>query len=222
MRYKVVGDDVQYVVVELSEGEKIYGEAGAMNHMTPNIKMEAKLKGGIFGALKRAFTGESLFLTEFTCESGTGVVAFSPAVPGHIIPIELKEGEEIIAQGGAYLASTENIEINPEFKLKFSLFGGESLILQKITGEGTVFLSAYGSIIEYDLNEGEEILISSGLFVASRGCKVDVTTVKGLKSIFFSGEGLFLTRVIGPGKVWIQSMSIDGLASMIARFITVR
>jgi uncharacterized protein (TIGR00266 family) len=222
MRYKIVGDDVQYLVVELSEGEKVYGEAGAMNHMTANIKMEPKVKGGLFGAINRFLTGESIFLTEFKCESGTGLVAFSPALPGHIIPIEVNEGEEILAQSGAYLASTENIEIKPEFKFKLGLFGGEGLILQKITGNGTVWLSAFGSIIEYDLQEGEEIYVSTGLFVASKGCNVDVEFVKGFKSIFFSGEGLFLTKVTGPGKVYIQSMSISGLAGALMRYIPTR
>ena len=190
--------------------------------MSPNMKMETTTNGGIGKMFSRAFSGESMFVNRYTAEGGNGLIAFASSFPGDIRAFELRPGEEIIAQKTAFLASTENVEMSIFFQKKIAggLFGGEGFIMQRLAGNGTVFLEFDGYIKEYELAEGQQIVIDTGYLAAmTGGCSIDIQTVPGVKNMLFGGEGLFNTVITGPGKVWLQSMPVAQLAGAIRPFI---
>jgi len=221
MRYEVKGNSLPVVICHLDSGEAMVSEGGAMGWMTSNIKMDTNMKGGLMGGLGRAFSGESVFLNTFTNQGGQGHVAFPSSFPGKIVDLQLSPGESIIAQKGAFLAGTSDIKLEVAFKKKLGagFFGGEGFILQKITGPGQTFLEFDGHVEAYDLAAGETLLVDTGnvaMFEAS--VSYDIEMVKGIKNIFLGGEGLFLTKLTGPGKAYLQSMPIQNLAGQLSRY----
>ena len=223
MDYRIVGDNLQIVVIELESGEKVFAEAGALNHMSENIKMETKMRGGLLKGIKRKFTGESLFLTEFTAY-GKGFVAFNGNVPGKIKPLEI-DGNEWIVQKDAFLVAEDGVDLDVTFIRRFSagLFGGEGFILEKLSGRGIAFVHAAGDFIEYELGAGETIKVDTGSVVGFESSVMySVTTVGGIKSMLFGGEGIFLTTLTGPGKVILQSLSLRNLAAALSPFFPTR
>ena len=222
MKYKITGDNLQLVTVELSSGEKVYGEAGTMVYMSPNMNMEAKMKGGLLKAIGRKFAGETMFLTEFTPAGGEGIVAFGGNAPGTIKAIELASDKEFIVQKDAFLCAEDTVELSVEFqrRLGAAFFGGEGFILERLAGEGTAFIHACGDFVEFDLESGQTMKVDTGSVVGWDGTvRYDIETVKGIKTMFFGGEGLFLTSLTGPGKIIIQSMTLHNLASALAPFL---
>ncbi len=224
MNYKIKGDSLPVVICELTQGETILSEAGAMGWMSDNIKMDTNMKGGFFKGIARAFAGESVFLNTFTCLNQPGTIAFPSSFPGQIVAKQLAPGEYIICQKGAFLAGESSVTVEAYFKKKLGagFFGGEGFILQKITGPGMVFLEIDGHVEEYNLAPGQVMKVDTGhvaLFESS--VHFDVETVKGIKNIFFGGEGLFLTTLTGPGKVYLQTMPIQNLAGQISRYFNV-
>ncbi len=227
--YEIFGNDMQVVEVELDMGETIIAEAGAMNWMEDNIVYEAKmgdgsggdegLMGKLFSAGKRALTGESLFLTHFT-NTGRNKrrVAFAAPYPGHIIPIDLSEmGGELTCQKDAFLCAALGTELSIAFsrKLGRGFFGGEGFILQRLLGDGMAFVHAGGSVIKKEL-ANDTLRIDTGCLVAfTSGVDYDIEMVKGLKSMFFGGEGLFLATLQGTGTVYLQSLPFSKLADRI-------
>lgn len=224
--YKIIGHDVQLVEIELDPGETVIAEAGTMLYMEPGIDFEAKLGDGtnpdegFFGKLikgaGRMITGESLFLTHFTHRGygGKSHVAFAGPYPGSIIPINLKQyGNSIIVQRDAFLCAAmgTRVSIALNRRLGAGFFGGEGFILQRIEGDGMVFVHAGGSVIERELN-GETIRVDTGCVVGyTSGINFDIQQAGNLKSMVFGGEGLFLATLSGFGKVWIQSMPVSKL-----------
>jgi uncharacterized protein (TIGR00266 family) len=222
MKYKITGDNLQLVTVELNAGETMYGEAGSMVYMSSNMDMEAKMKGGLMKAIGRKFAGETMFLTEFTPTGGEGLVAFGGNAPGTIKPIELASGREFIVQKDAFLCAEDTVELSVAFQRRLGsvFFGGEGFILERLSGEGTVFIHACGDFVEFDLQAGQTMKVDTGCVVGWDGTVgYDIERVKGIKSMFFGGEGLFLTSLRGPGKVIIQSMTLHNLASALAPFL---
>jgi uncharacterized protein (TIGR00266 family) len=222
MKYKITGDNLQLVTIELSSGERVYGEAGAMVYISSNMTMEAKMKGGLLKAIGRKFAGETMFLTEFTPAGGEGLVAFGGNAPGTIKAIEVAPGKEFIAQKDAFLCAEDTIELSVAFqrKLGSTFFGGEGFILERLAGEGTAFIHACGDFVEFDLESGQTMKVDTGSVVGWEGSvDYDIETVPGIKTMFFGGEGLFLTALTGPGKIIIQSMSLHNLASALAPFL---
>jgi conserved hypothetical protein TIGR00266 len=221
MKYEIFGDNLQMVNVEMDGNEKLFGEAGVMVYMSNDIKMEPVARGGFLKGLgRKMFMGESFFLTEFT---GRGNVAFAGNVPGKIIVIKLGGGKNILAQRDAFLCASDKIELSMEFQKRLSstFFGGEGWIIEKISGEGTCFLHACGDIKEIELKSGETIKVDTGSVVAwEDSVNYSVNRVKGVKTVLFAGEGLFLTTLTGAGKVWIQSMTLHNLASALSPFIS--
>lgn len=222
MEFEIKGGSLPLVVCSLSKGEKLISEAGAMGWMTDNIVMDTNMNGGLKRGLGRMMSGESLFLNTFTCTSSPGTIAFPSSFPGKILHFNLKAGESIIAQKDSFLAAESTVDLKVFFKKKFSagLFGGEGFILQEITGPGHVFLELDGYIEEYELDHKELLKVDTGhvaLFEPS--VSFDIVTVKGMKNIFFGGEGLFLTTLTGPGKVYLQTMPIQNMAAHINKFI---
>jgi len=227
--YKIIGDDIQIVEVELDPGETVIAEAGAMNYMDDGITFEAKMgdgskpDSGLFGKLmdagKRAITGESIFLTHFT-NSGSGKksVAFAAPYPGKIIPIDMtKVNGELLCQKDAFLCAALGTEVGIAFtkRLGVGFFGGEGFILQRLNGDGMAFVHAGGTVIKKKLNN-DIIRVDTGCIVAfTSGINYDIERAGSLKSMFFGGEGMFLATLSGTGVVLLQSLPFSRMADRI-------
>ena len=228
--YEIFGSDLQFVEVELDPGEVVVAEAGAMLYMEDGITFETKMGdgskpnqgflGNLFAAGKRALAGESLFMTHFKNEgSGKKRVAFSSPYPGKIIPVNLSDinGGELLCQKDAFLCAALGTEITIAFTKKFGagFFGGEGFILQKLAGDGMIFIHAGGAIIEKRL-DNEKLRIDTGCIVAFENTvQYDIETAGGMKSMLFGGEGLFLATLQGSGRVWLQSLPMSALVQRI-------
>ena len=223
MRYKILGSVMQHLVLELEPGEVVVAESGRLLFMSDNVKMETKVRGGFLGGLKRKIAGESFFMVHFSPVKGPGIVGFAAESPGKIIPVELGQGESMLCQRDAFLAAEEGVEIEAAFvrRLGAGLFGGEGLFLQRLTGPGIFFANIGGEIIEYDLKEGQRLLVDTscvGMFQPS--VTYDIKRVRGVRNILFGGESLFLVELTGPGKVWLQSMPVRELAREIGKYLS--
>ena len=219
MRYQIQGDNMPIVVCALDDGESVVCEAGAMSWMSPNMQMETKAKGGVGGFFGRALSGESGFQNVYTARGGGGLIAFTSSYVGNILAVEITPDKPIIIQKRAFLACTPDVNMEVFFQKKIgtALFGGEGFIMQKLSGSGTVFLELDGSVINYDLKAGEQMLISTGhLAMMDATVSMDVQQIKGAKNILFGGESLFNTVVTGPGVVTVQSMPLSNLIGEIA------
>ena len=219
MRYQIQGDNMPIVVCALEDGESVVCEAGAMSWMSPNMQMETKAKGGVGGFFGRALSGESGFQNVYTARGGGGLIAFTSSYVGNILAVEITPEKPVIIQKRAFLASTPDVNMEVFFQKKIgtALFGGEGFIMQKLSGSGIVFLELDGSVINYDLKAGEQMLISTGhLAMMDATVSMDVQQVKGAKNILFGGESLFNTVVTGPGVVTVQSMPLSNLIGEIA------
>jgi len=218
--YKIFGDDLQLVEIELDPGEGVRAEIGGMTYMETGIEMQTGTGGGIMKGLMRAFTGESFFITTFTNQGkGKSHVAFAAPYPGKIIPLDLgKLGGKFLCQKDSFLCAAQGIDIEVAFtkRIGAGLFGGEGFILQRLTGDGLVFANAGGTIIEKDLAAGETLRVDTGCLVAfAPTVDYDIQFVGGFKNVLFGGEGLFLAKMTGPGKVYLQSLPLSRLADRI-------
>ncbi|MCX7920900.1 MAG: TIGR00266 family protein [Clostridia bacterium] len=219
--YKIHGDDMQIVEIELDGGEGVRAEAGAMLFMEQGIKMQTSTEGGLFKGLKRMVTGESFFITTFyNNDAGKRHVAFAAPYPGKIIPIDLsKHGGSFLCQKDGYLCSANGIDIEIAFtkKLGAGFFGGEGFILQRLVGDGLAFIHAGGTIIQKNLLPGETLQVDTGCLVAfSPSVDYDIQFVGGFKNALFGGEGLFTAKVTGPGIVYLQSLPLSRLADRLS------
>ncbi len=222
MEYKITGDNLQFVHLELTPGEKVYAEAGAMTYMTGNVSMTAKARGGFWKGLKRKLAKETFFMTEFTAEGGSGVVAFAGNVPGKIMAIDLRDGRSWILQKDAFLCAEDRVEMDITFqkRLGAAFFGGEGFILEKVWGHGRVFVHAPGDIVEMDLEPNQVLKVSTGNVVGwEEAVSYDIQTVGGIKTALFGGEGLFVTVLRGPGKAVLQSLTLPRMASALIPFL---
>ncbi|WP_102345198.1 TIGR00266 family protein [Bacillus sp. Marseille-P3661] len=230
IEYKLHGDDMQFVEIELDPGESTIAEAGAMMMLEDGIEMEtifgdgASSQHGLFGKLlgagKRVLTGESLFMTVFTNQSRSiKHVSFAAPYPGKIIPMDLSElGGKVICQKDAFLCAAKGVSVGVEFqrKLGAGFFGGEGFIMQKLDGDGLSFLHAGGTIYKKNLQPGERLKIDTGCLVAmTKEINYNIEFVGKIKTAFFGGEGLFLATVEGPGTVWVQSLPFSRLADRV-------
>ncbi|AZU61715.1 TIGR00266 family protein [Neobacillus mesonae] len=228
--YKIYGDDMQFVEVELDPQETVVAEAGSFMMMENDIHMETifgdgsgggdGLMGKLFSAGKRVLTGESLFMTTFTnMGAGKRHVSFASPYPGKIIPMNLSEyGGKIVCQKDAFLAAAKGVSVGIEFQRKMGVgfFGGEGFIMQKLEGDGMAFIHAGGTIIKKDLLPGQSLRVDTGCLVAmTRDVQYEIEFVKGVKTALFGGEGLFFATLRGPGSVWIQSLPFSRLASRV-------
>ncbi len=222
IRYEIEGGNLPVVICYPEAGQTLCSESGAMSWMSPNMQMQTNSGGGLKKAIGRLFSGNSLFLNEYTPLGGQGMIAFASTLPGTIIPLELHNGEGIVVQKDAFLAMEKGMDASVYFQKKLGkgLFGGEGFIMQRISGDGTVFLEIDGYCKEYDLKAGESIVVDTGYLAAmSDTCTMDIRMVQGAKNIFLGGEGLFHTVITGPGKVYLQSMPIVGVADRIIPYL---
>jgi len=218
--YKIHGNDMQLVEIELDPGEGVRAEAGAMTFMEKGVEMQTSASGGLFGGFKRMVTGESFFITTFLNNSSSiSHVGFAAPYPGKIIPIDLKDyNSKFICQKDSYLCSANGIEIGIELtkKIGTGFFGGEGFILQKLTGDGLAFIHAGGTIIKKELGPNDEIKVDTGCIVGFEdSVSYDIKFIGGFKNALFGKEGLFLATLRGPGIAYIQSLPISKLSERI-------
>ena len=214
MQYRIVGGNLPAVICELVQGESMVTESGGMAWMSPGLKMETSA-GGVGAALKRSLANEHMFQNTYTAENGAGTIAFTSSFPGEIRAFEISPGNGIIVQKSAWLASESTVEMSTFFQKKIGtgVFGGEGFIMSKLSGHGIAFLEISGSVVEYELAEGQQMILSTGYLAAmSETCTMDIQSVSGLKNKFFGGESFFNTVVTGPGKILIQTMPITSVA----------
>jgi len=226
MDYKVIGQTVPVVEMTLNAGETVYTQSGGMAYQSEGIEMKTNARGGIMKSIGRAFSGESIFMANYTAQKDGAMVAFAATVPGNVVPIDLSQMPQgLMMQKGAFLCAENSIETKVAFTKKFSagLFGGEGFILQKAQGNGKLFLEVDGDTIEKELQPGEVLKVDTGNVVAFEpSISYEIETVKGLGNIFLGGEGLFLTKLVGPGKVIIQSQNFKDFAGRIIPYIPSR
>ncbi|RLL82354.1 hypothetical protein CN13_02900 [Petrotoga sp. HKA.pet.4.5] len=218
--YKIYGDDMQLVEIELDPGEGIRAEVGAMMYMEEGIVMQTNTGGGLFRGLKRMMTGESFFITNFVQSGeGKGHVAFGAPYPGKIVPIDLIEfNGTFICQKDSFLCAANGIEIEVEFtkRIGTGLFGGEGFILQRLEGHGLAFIHAGGALIERQLQPGEILKVDTGCVVGfSKTVNYDIQFIGGFTNALFGGEGLFIATLKGPGTIYLQSLPFSRLADRI-------
>lgn len=223
MQYEIKGTPFPVVICGLEAGESVVCQKGAMTWMTSNMNMTTNAGNGSLGKLfGRIVTGESIFQNEYTAQGGSGEIAFGSSVPGQILAIPIDAGRSIVAQKTAFLASEKDVKMEVFFQKKLSggLFGGEGFIMQRFFGNGMLFLEVDGSIVEYDLNAGETMLVDTGYLCAMDSTvKIDVEMIKGVGNALFGGEGLFNTKITGPGHVWLQTMPMPQFAGSLIPYL---
>lgn len=222
MKYEIHGTTLQTLDVYLSQGEALFTESGGMAWMTGDVEMDTNTRGGLLKGLSRSLAGESLFLTTYTCKGSGALITFTPEAPGSILPVELAPGQSRICQKDAFMVAetSVNLEVHFRKKLGAGLFGGEGFILQKVSGPGTAWVEIAGEVRSYNLKAGQTMRVDPGhiaMYEPSVG--YDINRIKGVRNMFFGGEGVFLATLTGPGKIWLQSMPLANLASKIASYI---
>ncbi|MCR5625438.1 MAG: TIGR00266 family protein, partial [Lachnospiraceae bacterium] len=216
MQYRIVGDTAPAVEIAFdSAGESMITQSGGMAWMTDGIEMTTSTNGGVLKGLGRMFAGESMFMATYTASAPGSKIAFASSVVGDVMPIRMEETSGLICQKGAFLCSEKTVNLKVAFtkKLGAGFFGGEGFILQDLSGSGMVFLEVDGDKVEMDLAAGEVVKVDTGNVVAfEKTVQYDIETVKGIKNIFLGGEGLFLTKLTGPGKVILQTQNVAEFA----------
>lgn len=221
MNYRIEGGNLPAVVLNLSQGETVLSQAGGRTWMRGNIVTETTSNGGVKKAIGRLFSGESLFMSRYIAQ-GEAEIGFASSFPGRILARELGAGESIICQKSAFLCAVGNVQLAIHFRKKVGagFFGGEGFIMQKVTGPGIVFLELDGHTPEYELGVGETLVCDTGVVaVMDETCQMDIQMVSGAKNIFFGGEGLFDTIVTGPGKVYLQTITMPKLAQALLPYL---
>jgi len=222
MRYEIKGEPFPIVTCYLQRGEKMITEGGSMIWMTPNISMETT--GGGFGKiLSRALSGESLFQNIYTAE-GDAMITFGSSFPGQIKAIEIAPGQGMIVQKTAFLAAEEGVELTTHVRnnLGTGIFGGEGFIMQRLSGNGVAFVEIDGNLVEYDLQPGEQLVVDTGNVAGfSETVHMEIQQVKVLRNKLIGGEGLFHTVLTGPGKIWLQTMPIFGVAEALSPYLAI-
>jgi uncharacterized protein (TIGR00266 family) len=221
MQYRIFGESLPAVTLTLNPGESIFTQSGGMNWMTAGIQMDTNLKGGLLKGLGRMLTGDSLFIATYTASAPNQEVTIASTFPGAIVAIN-PAGGDVIAQKSAFLCAESGVTVSAHLvkNLGAGLFGGEGFVLQRLSGNGLVFLEIDGSVCEKTLAPGESLIVDTGNIAAFEATmQYEVTMVKGFKNVLFGGEGLLNTRLTGPGKVWLQTMTMPGFAKRIIPFL---
>ncbi len=222
MQYKIEGSLLQYLTISMDQGDAMYTESGGMAWMSEGINMETNTKGGLMAGLGRSLAGESLFMTTYTCAAPKALIVFTAEAPGKILDMNLAPNQTVICQKDAFMCAENSVKLEMHFRKKLGagLFGGEGFILQKVTGPGMAYMEIPGEVVEYDLKPNQVLKVDPGhIAMFEPTVNYDITMVKGLKNVLFSGEGLFLATLTGPGKVWLQTMPIINLAKKISQYI---
>lgn len=220
MQYEIKGGAFPVVICQLESGEQMVTEKGSMVWMSPNMQMETK-GGGLGRMFSKAFSGESMFQNVYTAR-GAGMIAFGSSFPGRIVALTIAPGQEMIVQKSAFLAAQPGVELSIHFnkRLGVGLFGGEGFIMQRLSGRGVAFVEIDGELVEYELKAGEQLVVDTGNVAGfTEGVRMEIQQVPGMKNKLLGGEGLFNTLLTGPGRVWLQTMPISGVAASILPYI---
>ncbi len=222
MKYEIFGEHFPAVTIYMDRDESIFTQAGGLAWMTDRIRMETNMRGGILGGLSRLFSGASMFIANYIAEADNQEITLSASLPGELRAFTIDAEHDYIAQKGAFLGATQGVEVEMAATNSFlaGLFGGEGFFLQHLHGNGIVFLELDGSIREIDLQPGQTIKVDSGnVAMFEADVKYNVESIKGFANVLFGGEGLFLTTLTGPGKVWLQTMTVKDLAGRLIPFL---
>ena len=222
MQYRIEGTTLPVVTITLTPGQRIYSSSGGMSWMTQAVEMETNTGGGLGRMVKRALSGESLFIVDYYVDRGQGEVAFSAEFPGKILDLDLADGQSVIVQKDAFLCADKSVDLDMHFRKRLGagLFGGEGFIMQRLTGPGRAFVNFDGEILVKDLQPGELLRVDTGhVAMIDPTVDLDVEVVRGFKNILLGGEGLFLATLRGPGKAYLQTMPMDKLAQKIAQYM---
>jgi uncharacterized protein (TIGR00266 family) len=226
MQHTITGTTMPVLQMQLSPGEKIVAEPGEFSWMTDNIQLHTTTATagarGLFGAIGRALAGGGLFMTEYTAVGSPGMVAFAAKVPGSIHEVPIPPGHAYMVHKHGFLCATEGVQLGIGFQksLGSGLFGGDGFVMQRLTGPGTAFVELGGECVTYDLRLGDSILVHPGhVGMYQDSVNFDITMMRGVRNAFFGGDGLFIARLTGPGKVWLQSLTVPGLAHAIGPYL---
>jgi uncharacterized protein (TIGR00266 family) len=222
MKYSVEGTPLPVVICDLNSGETVISEGGSMSWMSDNMKMETTSAGGVSKVFGRMLSGESMFLNRYTAIGRSGMIAFASSFPGSIKAFDIRPGSSIIVQKSAFLAASDQVELNVYFQKKIGagLFGGEGFIMQKLSGNGTAFIEVDGHAVEYNLGPSEKMVVGTGyLAMMDESCSMDIVAVPGIKNALFGGEGLFNTVVTGPGRIILQTHPVSSVAMTIGKYL---
>ncbi|MCR5204167.1 MAG: TIGR00266 family protein [Lachnospiraceae bacterium] len=227
MKFRIIGNVVPAVEVFFEQpGEEMITQSGGMAWMSDGVSMTTDTNGGALAGIGRMLAGESIFMAHYKASKAGSTIAFATTVPGKVVPIKMKDHPNgLICQKGAFLCSQASVRLDIEFTRRFStgLFGGEGFILEKLTGQGSAFLEVDGDMVEKELAPGEIIKVDTGNVVAfQNGMPYEIETVQGFKNILFGGEGLFLTRITGPGKVILQTQNINDFVKSLSSMLPSR
>jgi uncharacterized protein (TIGR00266 family) len=221
MKHTITGTVMQVVEISLEPGEAVFTESGGMAWMDDGITMETNSRGGIGKMLGRALSGESLFMTTYTARAAA-TMGFTPEVPGNVVAMQLAQGEEIIAQRNAFMFAENSVGLEVYFRRKVGagFFGGEGFVMQKVSGPGMAFFELGGEIIERTLEPGQVLKVDPGhVAMHDPSIDYDLEMVKGVANIFMGGEGLFLAKLTGPGRVWLQTMPLINFARSLIPYL---
>ena len=221
MQYKIFGENMPAVTMTLDAGESIYTQSGGMTWMTAGMRMETNMKGGLLKGLGRMLSGDSLFIATYSATAPDQEITVASTFPGAIVAVD-PVGGDIIAQKSAFLCAEPGVAVSAYVvkNLSTGLFGGEGFVLQRLSGNGLAFLEIDGALCEKTLAPGESLIVDTGNVAAFEArVQYEVTMVKGFKNILLGGEGLLNTRLTGPGKVWLQTMTMPGFAKRIIPFL---
>ncbi len=226
MQHTITGTTMPVLQIQLQPGEKIVAEPGEFSWMTENIQLNTTTATagarGLFGAIGRALSGGGLFMTEYTAAGAAGMIAFAAKVPGSIHEVPIPPGHSYMIHKHGFLCATEGVQLAIGFQksLGSGLFGGDGFVMQRVTGPGTAFVELGGECVTYDLRAGDSILVHPGhVGMYQDSVNFDITMMRGIRNAFFGGDGLFIARLTGPGKVWLQSMTVPGLAHAIGPYL---
>jgi uncharacterized protein (TIGR00266 family) len=222
LKYHILGTIQPTLAVELSSDHRIFSDTGAMSWMTSTVQMNTNTGGGLGSMFKRAISGATAFIIDFTVQGGPGQVAFSADFPGKILPIELDAGQSVVMHKHAFLCAEKSVSLDIAFtrRLGAGLLGGEGFVLQKLTGPGMVFAELDGDAVEYHLEAGQTMQVEPGhVAMFESSVTFDVTMIKGLTNMLLGGEGLFLATLTGPGRIWLHSMTVSKVAHRVAEYI---
>lgn len=221
MKYDILGNTMQSLLLHLSHGESIYSEAGSLLSMSPTIQLETNFTGGIGGVFSRVITGNSAVLNHFHADRGDGDVAFTTRMPGHIVPLNMEEFSSVHVQRHSFLCAEESVTLDIVGNMGMTgFFGGNGLFYNKLHGSGFSFISVDGEVNEHILGNGETILVHPGHLAAyDSRVSFELQRLKGFKNMFLGGDGIFLAKLTGPGKIWLHTLSLHGLAEVLTPYL---
>jgi uncharacterized protein (TIGR00266 family) len=226
MEHQIIGTTMPVLEVNLRPGEKVFAESGELSWISSSIQLTtsstAGQSGGFFAAIGRALSGGSFFMTEYEAVGGAGMVAFAAKLPGSITPLQIRQGLGYLVHRRGFLCGTPGVSFSIGFQKSFGagIFGGVGFTLQKLAGQGTAFVETHGELVPYDLSAGQSLRVHPGhLAMFEESVNMEITSVPGISNMLFGGDGLFLVQLTGPGKVWLQSMSLANLAHAMIEYL---